>query len=311
MGGGSSQAAANGVVTNVYYDVSTGLIYFTGANSGKGGNTVIALKNGENILWSWHIWMVTSPKADEKYGTGDYYGNTVTMMPYNLGAVNTANIGVAGNAFDDGLLYQWGRKDPFLGAKGYANDNPKAGTDYYAATDFTYDGAGPVTPVAAYQDPITFYKSGSSPYDWSDTRYNNLWGNGRGTTYADWDGNNNKEYGTKTLFDPCPPGYKVATSNKWSTNFASVSDIIFNKGYAFKYRGTFATSFYSASGYRNRSDGSLSSVGTIGCCWSSSPNESGSRYGGYLRFASSTVYPLYNLYRASGFPVRCAREKNE
>ena len=62
-----------------------------------------------------------------------------------------------------------------------------------------------------------------------------------------------------------------------------------------------------ASGYRNRTSGALSNVGTNGYAWSSSPNASGNVNAGNLNFNASYVNPLNNANRANGFPVRCVR----
>lgn len=68
------------------------------------GNALIALcdKAGE-ILWSWHIWVTDKPITTSQ-------ANGLEWMDRNLGALN--------NTPDDlnnrGLLYQWGRKEPFL-----------------------------------------------------------------------------------------------------------------------------------------------------------------------------------------------------
>jgi hypothetical protein len=325
---GGTGATADGVVKEVAY--KDGRISFKSADTTTGGNAVIALKNGSEVLWSWHIWMNTAYNADDDqvYDTGNYYGGTVTMMPYNLGAVNTTNTAVAAHAFDDGLLYQWGRKDPFLGGVEYTthNDggihfydfydggefnygtNPTEGTHYYADTDFHYEGSYG-TPDLAYQNPTVLYLGWScddGTYDWTTTRYDNLWGNGS-DAYAGWDNIfSNSVFGTKTLFDPCPPGYKVAPRNTWSSgtfeNFA-------NNGRTYKYGGTAATSFYPASGYRWSYIRPVC-VGLNGSCWSSSPSMGDYRQSGALHFDCSLVYPLnLSSARANGYPVRCAREE--
>jgi hypothetical protein len=305
----------SGEPTNVSYDASTGYISFTGIDTtanGASGNAVIALKDGSGeILWSWHIWLIGTPQPDEVYETGIYYNGTVTMMPYNLGSVNTWNFGSAAVTypFFDGLLYQWGRKDPFLGARWYTDDfNPKKGENFGGVADFTYDGVSPVTPEEAYKHPTTFYKSFNALGDWVGIRYDNLWGNGSGG-YAGWDGDNNKAYGVKTLFDPCPPGYKVPPRNTWSANFSNIASLSFDRGYAFKYNGT-ATTFYPASGFRNIG-GRLSYVGSYGYYWSSSPSKYNTIWAGVMYFKERTTIPLDYMGRANGFFVRCAREKNE
>ena len=71
------------------------------------GNAVIAAKdNSGKILWSWHIWLTDKPSEQI------YYNDAGTFMDRNLGAT-TAEVGDVGAL---GLLYQWGRKDPFLGS---------------------------------------------------------------------------------------------------------------------------------------------------------------------------------------------------
>ena len=68
------------------------------------GNALITVHNAEGeILWSWHIWV-----SDEIVRTSK--GNGLTWMDRNLGALTNNPDDVSNR----GLLYQWGRKDPFL-----------------------------------------------------------------------------------------------------------------------------------------------------------------------------------------------------
>lgn len=68
------------------------------------GNAVICVRDAEGqILWSWHIWV-----TDSQIGTSQ--GNGLDWMDRNLGALNNE----PGNIANRGMLYQWGRKDPFL-----------------------------------------------------------------------------------------------------------------------------------------------------------------------------------------------------
>ena len=95
------------LIAQVSYDSDKNTIAFsTGAEFLK-GNAAIAAKDAEGtILWSWHIWMTDQPK-DQVYNNG-----AGTMMDRNLGATSAT----PGDAGALGLLYQWGRKDPFPGA---------------------------------------------------------------------------------------------------------------------------------------------------------------------------------------------------
>lgn len=116
----------------------------------KEGNALIgAYNNAEctgDVLWSWHIW-VTDNEPDNvgnaiRYTTYEWdkdgiYVNKARVpgyqvMPCNLGAKALINTNTDRKAF--GLLYQWGRKDPFPpmskggGKTHYTNDN--AGIHY-------------------------------------------------------------------------------------------------------------------------------------------------------------------------------------
>ena len=84
-----------------------GNITFGTPDQYREGNAVIAAKDASGkILWSWHIWMTDQPQEHI------YPNNAGTMMDRNLGATS-AEPGSVGAL---GLLYQWGRKDPFLGS---------------------------------------------------------------------------------------------------------------------------------------------------------------------------------------------------
>jgi hypothetical protein len=86
------------------------------------GNAVIAAKNINGIiLWSWHIWLTDNPKSQEY---SNVYKDAGYMMDRNLGAT-TAVPGATGSL---GLLYQWGRKDPFLGSSSINSSNIASST---------------------------------------------------------------------------------------------------------------------------------------------------------------------------------------
>ena len=69
------------------------------------GNAVVAAKDDKgHVLWSWHIWLTDMPQGQE-FLNGD------VVMDRNLGAVSVTPL----SQESYGLLYQWGRKDPFFG----------------------------------------------------------------------------------------------------------------------------------------------------------------------------------------------------
>ena len=173
-----------------------GYVYFT-ATQNK-GNAVIAAKNGETIVWSWHIWMTDSP-AEQTFPKS-------VMMDRNLGALNNTP-GTAG-AF--GLLYQWGRKDPFLAA-GDMNKTQAVSTITWPAKVSSDANKG--TVEYAVNNPTVFIKKRSADKNWLSTDDSGLW---------DED---------KTIYDPCPAGWSVpedfdVKNSSWTwnaTNFGLAS----------------------------------------------------------------------------------------
>ena len=87
-------------------------------DNGRGkGNAVIAFKVNGTIYWSWHIWVTDNPENGVTYTQGfetDAKGNPVAVqyMDRNLGAVSSTFLGDQWQK-SGGLMYQWGRKDPF------------------------------------------------------------------------------------------------------------------------------------------------------------------------------------------------------
>ena len=71
--------------------------------------------------------------------------------------------------------------------------------------------------------------------------------------------------------------------------------------------------FLPAAGFGYSNDlgycAKLAGTSLTGYYWSSSPNYGGNNYAGYLYFYSGNVNPLGNNNRASGFSVRCVRDK--
>ena len=217
------------------------------------GNAVIALRDreGTTILWSWHIWVMDNPET--KLATKAVYShptnnvsivNPQEMLSMNLGfcegttpdrivkirfsqtnSSETATISIIQNGSTDfgGPFYQWGRKDPL-----YPNKGGKR-KDIY---DRNGNSISPLLPQAAsvsvgeaIQNPLTFYYNEwqTQTTDWTTPRYDNLWN-------ASFTTNDMDEYVTKTVYDPCPPGFKMPNRNAFSgfstdgNNYASSSN---------------------------------------------------------------------------------------
>lgn len=155
-------------------------------------NAIIAAYAADNtILWTWHIWFTDEPAVSDLGGT--------VWMDRNLGATCP---NIAGDTRSGGFLYQWGRKDPMRGA-----GNTSA--DFIATTPELTEEQAEVkvdeatgTIAASIKNPRPFintYPDGAGPKDWIFTAdHNDRWQDAR-----------------KTMFDPCPAGYKVPSKAQW------------------------------------------------------------------------------------------------
>ena len=263
----------------------------------KKGNALIAVKDiTGKILWSWHIWMTDYPLEQE------YYNNAGFMMDRNLGATSAT----PGDVGALGLLYQWGRKDPFLGGSAisyssWANQAKAASTLTWP--DAVTSDVAIGTIAYAQEHPTTFIKHNSSNYDWYYT----------GSSSTD----NTRWQSSKTIYDPGPPGYRVPDGGSygvWSRALGSSNEFydptLYNyttKGFNFYGKfGDTSTIWYPLSGYLNYSSGQLYDVGSGGYYWSISPSSNGA-YHLSLSYNGSGS-PSYDNRRADGQSVRCLQE---
>ena len=162
-------------------------IMFQTADVFKEGNAVIAAKDSSgNILWSWHIWMTYD------IGCIEYPDNAVTLMTCNLGASRYGST----LAEDQGLMYQWGRKDPFLDSTTSTITWPSP-----VASDLSTG-----TIEYAISHPTTIINKGVLNGDWYFT-----WD--ESTDNTRWTTSDSK----KSIYDPCPYGWRVPDSDIWQS----------------------------------------------------------------------------------------------
>ena len=274
-----------------------GYIAFQTADTFKEGNAVIAAKDASgNILWSWHIWLTDQPKA-HVYFT---HNNAGTMMDRNLGATSAT----PGDVGALGLLYQWGRKDPFLGSSSIGSSTLAKSTITWPSTVDSNSSNGTIEYATAH--PTTFITRNGNNSDWYYT-------GDYSTDNTRWTTSDK----TKSIYDPCPAGWRVpdgGSNGVWSKALGSSERFTdkslynsSNEGMNFSGKfGSASTIWYPASGYRYSRDGSLDDVGSSGHCWSASPN---SKYAYSLDFDfSGYVVPLAGNFRAYGLSVRCLKE---
>ena len=268
-----------------------GYVYFSTPAEFKNGNASIAVRNSKDvILWSWHIWC-----AEEGWTDQVYPNNAGTMMDRNLGATSAT----PGDVGAFGLLYQWGRKDPFMGSCA------KSGTTLAASTGSWSTVSGSKNLAYAEENPTT-YVTPTYSYDWC---YQN------GEDYAfRWQENK------KSLYDPCPYGYRVPDGGEngfWATALGTSSNAwnsaimkLTNNGFTWTLADGTTAAWYPAVGSREHVSGALYTVGSIGYYWSASTSSSNSGYAYNLNFNLNfaNVYPASDNIRGYGSSVRCVRE---
>ena len=262
-------------VGDLIYTVSfiDGYVHFSTPEAFANGNAVIAVKDANgDILWSWHIWC-----SEEGWQEHIYNNNAGTMMDRNLGATSAT----PGDVGALGLLYQWSRKDPFLGSSSISSPVQALSTGNWEVS------STPITNTLAISNPTTFFAG------WN--RY---------LPDANWQSK-------KTAYDPCPAGWRVPDGGDngiWKTaGFADTTFDSTNRGISFSISSP-ETTWYPASGHLRDGDGVLSSSGDGGYYWSVTPFSSSGDAAYDLCFSYGYVLPEYYAGRSYGYSVRCLQE---
>ncbi|MCH5240248.1 MAG: hypothetical protein J1F38_08485 [Muribaculaceae bacterium] len=307
--------------------------------SKAGGNALIAVLNDKKeIEWSWHIWMPEEPIE------GIEIWNGYEVMNMNLGAL-TNN---PGDPSSYGLLYQWGRKDPFPAAATLTGDIYTKGAEIYNIKGAKVEIANSDTDndinnnLAYSISHPTVCLSNNSHYsttrDWlcPDNSDDALWGNPYGDKKDDR--NDPINLGRKTCYDPSPAGWRVPPINVFrdftvsggyestfeafnveDLNRDGVIDLAdYNYGWHFMVNDDISMYFPAAA----RFDGSYAMLmgsvsGIWGNYWSNSP--SSNMTGGavaVLAFQVKDQYgremvsisPSASSSKADAFSVRCIKE---
>lgn len=228
-----------------------------------GGNAVIAAKNSSGtIVWSWHLWIsdyvpvgltgdITSVNRNAaiqtaqnatKGGMVQVYGGIswtdpdgafykCVIMDRHLGAIRA---GIQDNLLDGvrtfGLLYQAGRKDPFFSTADGSNEEKNT----------IYDGNGEevsivkpnsgtsYTALQMIQNPLTFVTNTNS--------FNSI--------ANAWNGDK-----SKTVYDPCPKGWRVPSDEYLNNAESSGGTAGVNEKH---YDGDSKSSLFAGFGYNDK-----------------------------------------------------------
>ena len=219
--------------------------YIVVETGNKAGNAVVAMKVNGEIYWSWHIWCTDyNPNLKE----GQQELNGFVWMDRNLGATyNKYN--EEGGIKSKGFLYQWGRKDPFPPAKGWEKTEPD---------EDLYSVAGEVrtisrVPVEVFNNIPNSVHNSMSFYTSEESWYTNAKGTYRRNDLSLW----NSKVGKKTIFDPCPDGWRVPVGkdgeyeSPWEQAKKNVTPLVRYKGFSLK------GIYYPAAGYRELLTGNM------------------------------------------------------
>lgn len=306
----------------------------------QSGNAVVAVTKGsgasKTVLWSWHLWFAPKDALDKikvtNHQNKDYYFTKETLgwkliqwRSSTYTSARTVKVKVEQTVANNGAkaytvinitqnpggvkkgattLYQFGRKDAFPGV---------AKADLASNSHFTEDAGDNMSIMNGIQHPDLYYTWGSN---WENNySYNNLWS--ADNTARGFNDNSV----VKTVYDPCPVGFKMPASNAFTgftttgQNSSTQSELNIEDSQTFQNNlghnfwtnsSKTATIYFPASGCRDNSDGSLSTIGIFGSYWSAYYNVS--NYGCFLIFYSGLVNPLYAGIRANGFAVRPVAE---
>ena len=306
----------------------------------QNGNAVVAVTKGsgasKTVLWSWHLWFAPKDALDKikvtNHQNKDYYFTKETLgwkliqwRSSTYTSARTVKVKVEQTVANNGAkaytvinitqnpggvrkgattLYQFGRKDAFPGV---------AKADLASNSHFTENAGDNMSIENGIQHPDLYYTWGSN---WENNySYNNLWS--ADNTARGFNDNSV----VKTVYDPCPVGFKMPASNAFTgftttgQNSSTQSELNIEDSQTFQNNlghnfwtnsSKTATIYFPASGCRDNSDGSLSTIGIFGSYWSAYYNVS--NYGCFLIFYSGLVNPLYAGIRANGFAVRPVAE---
>jgi hypothetical protein len=272
-------------------------------NTNYVGNAVVKIfKRGDSAktpVWSYHIWVSTYKPDDkdasdnavyENTGNTNNNGKSFIFMDRNLGAT-FAGRNESASSIGTGLFYQWGRKDPFPDT-----DNKLPYGSFSKQSTSSTRGTIPYT----IKNPGVFlYARLSNSYDWIDMSLNDsLWYS------AD---------AMKTIYDPCPSGWRVPKYAGDTSILSPWYGIKKNKT-SFAYGYDFdVNAIYPATGIRNGakpdSNGNLNSVGRYGALYGIQPSYSIGRKDIAFTFDEDGVNYLLKEYgTARGNCIRCVRE---
>lgn len=263
----------------------------------EGGNIVIGISQGTNQYeaWWWHIWLwpYDLTPVEITNATGVKYN----IMPVNLATKLDTADSISKTTGWKNWFYQFGRPTPLLCPSAYDSKSGHS-PGLLTAADIAN------SLKLGLSNSTLFYKYSSTyNYNWfkeDSAKTYNLWDAACSSTGA------SDNDTVKTVYDPCPVGWKVP-NGKTFTGFSKTNVIgDFSNGWKFKrYTNDSVGIFFPASGFRGYSNSSLNSVGSAGAvALSSAYSESRPCILYFSNSLVSTDTNYSSVYRSSGISIR-------
>ena len=302
------------------------------------GNALVGVTIDGEIAWSWHIWVTeedlkVSDKiaqyrtpsgivfSTEHVGWTDAFTRIYAERTCSLRVVQPASGQESApvlvtqaqaeyNCPSTNTFYQWGRKDPILGA-GELGPGPGVfhkNRTVYDMSDPAYEPRYDVIEQAgvgkSIQQPYIYYFATENINCWQNPRYYNVWN--ANLTPAGI-GNRNIEV-KKTIYDPSPVGYKIPTPAAWddfsSTTFYTVGTYR-QEGYGYVYQSGDAYVFFKGTGIRDAYARPLPIMNMVNgsvYMWSAVPV---STHGNVcLGRTTGDSFSINNMYSCFGYTIR-------
>lgn len=181
-----AEVTAGSLVSSV--GLEDGYVVVSIAEPFHSGNALIAARDAnDEIIWSWHLWLPETPVVTVADPEKTFWATEV--LDRNVGAliVQPETTGEDPTYAAYGLFFGWGRKDPMTGPFAVA------GTEMAEVT----------------RDVLTIAESIANPTEIPTGKSENYWNETEDVWSTLWD----KGDGEKTIYDPCPPGYKIPVYN--------------------------------------------------------------------------------------------------
>ena len=338
---GSNPIVRNGNETFVQFEVKESDI--------KQGNAVIAVMKNNVVVWSWHLWFAPE-SALNTIACTNFQNHVYKFTEENLGFKYTVW---------NGTTYTQPRKvkvrvEQIGGIKKQAEftitQNPSSQRegnstfyearrkDAFPATDILPEGGITIiTKPYGVGESLTIQKGIQNPDkyyagDYTNVytyRWYNLWS--MENTITDTYGTGNDNRVVKTIYDPCPAGFKIPASNAFTfftktgqteysfttENFNVVGDwsvyppTVYDYGFVFynKITNPDATMWAPWGGYRHDWDGLIGQLNSLCFYWAATPIDYKTHSGMY--FYDLSIYPVEGRPITTGKNIRPVQDKDE